>query len=179
MRIFSVKQTTKSTSFIEVRPTLLPVKIVIKSQKLVDCSNVYILFCPQSSWRVVFTKIPSRVLRTQKLSVLVLIYVESGWPPDQVFVQKTKTLKISCSIMISSGPGAEGELEPKLVWWLSKSATTTISRFQVRQRISFRSCFVFCGSSFPLYLSNAQIKQHYCRKQNNNIKSHNSAAGLL
>ena len=32
-------------------------------------------------------------------------------------------------------------------------------------------CCVFCGFSFPLYLSNAQIKQHYCRKQNNNIKS--------
>ena len=30
---------------------------------------------------------------------------------------------------------------------------------------------VFSRSSFPLYLSNAQIKQHYCRKQNNNIKS--------
>ena len=143
MRIFSVKQTTKSTSFIEVRPTLLPVKIVIKSPKLVCCSNVFfnfILSTRKSSWRVVFTKIPSHVLRTLKLSVLVLIYVESGWPSDQVFVQKTKTLKISCSIMISSGPRAE---EPKLVWWLSKSATTTISRLQVRQRIRIRSCFVF------------------------------------
>ena len=77
--------------------------------------------------------------------------------------------------MISSGPwDSWGEMEEKLVWWLSKSATTTISRFGPRsegERGSTSDLVVFSVSSFPLYLSNAQIKQHYCRKQNNNIKS--------
>ena len=70
----------------EVRsPTLLPVQILSFVKPKVSCwsaaskclcSTFYLL------GRVVFIKILSHVLRTQKLSVLVLIYVESGWPPD-------------------------------------------------------------------------------------------------